>query len=95
MNSLKMRSGLPSCPPSCGRALQFEKWNDVRALPALMDVVSGPLPNRYEHAYVLWPAPPLGVCFRFPASLPTQHGHWGAMPSPFPTSISSLDAAVT
>jgi hypothetical protein len=26
--------------------LQFEKWNDVRKAPQLIDVVSGPLPNR-------------------------------------------------
>jgi hypothetical protein len=31
---------------------QFEKWNDVRTLPPLMDVVSGPLPNRCANR---WP----------------------------------------
>jgi hypothetical protein len=53
--------------------VQFEKWNDVRKPPQLVDVVSGPLPNRCAH-----PAPAPAAMFQGlnPITPALAHSSW-------------------
>jgi hypothetical protein len=57
---------------TAGSCTQFEKWNNVLQLPPLLDVLSGPLPNRCARAWLsrrpscppAQPASPLPPCPR-------------------------------